>query len=117
MTTISFLPKVFPLTIRKPHVNKNLQLQKVRSTVPVYRLCKRSSLPDGCGSCGGIVPGTSGHGDPAVFCAALPDADNLPLHVLLAAESADVLGVLRDLHLLNSLTEGGAVPGHIKQTK
>ena len=73
--------------------------------------------PDGRGSCGGIVPGTSGHGDPAVFCAALPDADNLPLHVLLAAESADVLGVLRDLHLLNSLTEGGAVPGHIIQTK
>ena len=40
-----------------------------------------------------------------------PDASGLPPHLVLAAEGAGVLGVLRDLHLLHSLPQGGAVPG------
>ncbi len=73
--------------------------------------------PDWSGGSGGIIPGASGHRDPAVLCATLPDADNLSLHVLLAAEGAHVLRVLRDLHLLHSLTQGGAVPTQRKGWK
>ena len=39
-----------------------------------------------------------------------PDAGGHPLHLVLAAEGAGVLRVLRDLHLLHSLPQGGAVP-------
>ncbi len=76
------------------------------------RMCNTEIIqpPDWSGGSGGIVPGASGHRNPAVLCAALPDADNLALHVLLATEGAHVLRVLRDLHLLHSLTQGGAVP-------
>ena len=40
---------------------------------------------------------------------ALPDADGVPLHRVLAAELAEVLGVLADFHLLHDLTKGGAI--------
>ena len=49
--------------------------------------------------------------DPAVLVVALPDAGGLPLHLVLTAEGAGVLGVLRDLHLLHSLPQARAVPG------
>ena len=66
--------------------------------------------PDGrCGG-GGVSVGTSSHLDPAVLVVAEPDAGGHPLHLVLAAEGAGVLRVLRDLHLLHSLPQGGAVP-------
>merc|ERR1719336_1277601 len=72
------------------------------------------SGPDGSGGSGGVVPGSSGNPlDPALLVAALPDADSLPLHALLATEGAHVLGVLADLHLLHGLTEGGTIPGSV----
>jgi len=45
--------------------------------------------------------------------AAVPDADSLPLHGILAAERARVLGVLRDLNLLDDLTQRGTVTGAV----
>ena len=84
--------------------------------------------PDGGCSSGGVSVGTSSHLDPAVLVAApaisnvktksvkkgknhsLPDASGQPLHLVLATEGAGVLRVLRDLHLLHSLPQGGAVP-------
>ena len=44
-----------------------------------------------------------------VAAAALPDANSLALDSVLAAESADVAGVLGDFHLLHLLSERGAV--------
>ena len=38
----------------------------------------------------------------------------LPLHVLLAAEGAAVLGVLGDFHLLHGLTERSTIPEKIR---
>ena len=66
--------------------------------------------PDGGCSSGGVSVGTSSHLDPAVLVVAEPDASGLPPHLVLAAEGAGVLGVLRDLHLLHSLPQGGTVP-------
>lgn len=43
---------------------------------------------------------------------AVPDANRVALDASLAAESADVLGVLGDLHLLDRLTQGRTVPIH-----
>jgi hypothetical protein len=40
-----------------------------------------------------------------------PDADRVPLDVLLAAEGARVLGVLRNLHLLYQLSQRGTISG------
>eukprot|EP00304_Pavlova_gyrans_P001339 CAMPEP_0206037464 /NCGR_PEP_ID=MMETSP1466-20131121/3463_1 /ASSEMBLY_ACC=CAM_ASM_001126 /TAXON_ID=44452 /ORGANISM="Pavlova gyrans, Strain CCMP608" /LENGTH=255 /DNA_ID=CAMNT_0053412017 /DNA_START=198 /DNA_END=961 /DNA_ORIENTATION=+ len=40
---------------------------------------------------------------------AVPDADGLPLHLILAAEGALVLGVLRHLHLLHDFPERRAI--------
>lgn len=40
---------------------------------------------------------------------AVPDANRVTLDAGLAAESAHVLGVLGDFHLLDGLTEGGTV--------
>ena len=46
-----------------------------------------------------------------VLCAAAPDADSLTLHVVLSTEGANVFGMLGDFHLLNGLTERGAITG------
>ena len=52
-------------------------------------------------------------GDGLVAALALPDANGLTLDGVLAAESADVSGVLGDFHLLHLLTEGGTVSGSL----
>jgi hypothetical protein len=40
---------------------------------------------------------------------AVPDSDGVTLDSILAAEGADVAGVLGDLHLLHLFSEGGAI--------
>ena len=52
-------------------------------------------------------PSTSSNGFLARF--ALPDTDSGTLDSVLSAEGAGVAGVLRDLHLLDLLTERGTV--------
>ena len=44
---------------------------------------------------------------------ALPDAYDLPLHGVLAAEDAAVGSMLGNFDLLDHLTEGGTVPGSV----
>merc|ERR1719270_562041 len=69
--------------------------------------------PDGgCGG-GGVSVGTSCHLDSAVLVVAEPDAGGLPLHLVLATEGAQVLRVLRDLHLLDGLPQGSTIPGAV----
>lgn len=48
-------------------------------------------------------------GDGLVATLALPDTNSLALDGVLAAEGADVAGVLGDFHLLHLLTQGGTV--------
>ena len=67
-------------------------------------------LPDGGRGGGGVSVGTSSHPDSAVLIVAPPDAGGLPLHLVLATEGAQVLRVLRDLHLLDSLPQGSTIP-------
>lgn len=67
-------------------------------------------LPDGGRGGGGVSVGTSSHLDSAVLVVAEPDAGGLPLHLVLATEGAQVLRVLRDLHLLNGLSQGSTIP-------
>ena len=89
-----------------------------------WKLWKKCS-PYGSGG-SGVSVGTSSHLDQAVLVAApanlnvktksvkkhsLPDASGQPLHLVLATKGAGVLRVLRDLHILHSLPQGGAVPG------
>merc|ERR1719367_2249460 len=42
-----------------------------------------------------------------------PDTNGLSLHLILSAEGAGILAVLRELHLLHSLPQAGTVPGAI----
>lgn len=58
------------------------------------------------------VVGATGHG--LVASLALPDADGLALDGVLAAECADVAGVLRDFHVLHLLTQRGTVPVQVR---
>lgn len=44
---------------------------------------------------------------------AVPDANGVSLNGGLAAESADISGVLGDFHLLDLLSEGGTVSGTV----
>ena len=67
-------------------------------------------LPDGGRGGGGVSVGTSSHLDSAVLVVAEPDASGLPLHLVLATEGAQVLRVLRDLHLLDGLPQGSTIP-------
>ena len=67
-------------------------------------------LPDGGRGGGGVSVGTSSHPDSAVLIVAPPDAGGLPLHLVLATEGAQVLRVLRDLHLLDGLPQGSTIP-------
>ena len=67
-------------------------------------------LPDGGRGGGGVSVGTSSHLDSAVLVVAEPDAGGLPLHLVLATEGAQVLRVLRDLHLLDGLPQGSTIP-------
>jgi len=67
--------------------------------------------PDGDGGGGGVNPGAAGDRLPATF--AMPDADDLSLQCVLAAEGAGVGGVLRHFHLLHRLPERRAVTGRI----
>lgn len=48
-------------------------------------------------------------GDGLVAGLAVPDANGVSLNGGLAAESADISGVLGDFHLLDLLSEGGTV--------
>ena len=67
-------------------------------------------IPDGGRGGGGVSVGTSSHLDSAVLVVAEPDAGGLPLHLVLATEGAQVLRVLRDLHLLDGLPQGSTIP-------
>lgn len=58
-----------------------------------------SNLRDGVGATGNDL----------VAALALPDTNSLALDGVLAAEGADVAGVLGDFHLLHLLTQGGTV--------
>merc|ERR1719245_2146531 len=65
------------------------------------------------GSSGGVVPGTSSNSHTAALVVAKPDANSRSLHLVLATEGAAVLGMLADLHLLDSLPEAGSIPGAV----
>lgn len=84
-----------------------------QSAVAVLKSIFRFSsiyLPDGGRSGGGVSVGTSSHLDSAILVVAEPDAGGLPLHLVLATEGAQVLRVLRDLHLLDGLPQGSTIP-------
>ena len=53
--------------------------------------------------------GVGATGNSLVAALALPDTNSLALDGVLAAEGADVAGVLGDFHLLHLLTQGGTV--------
>ena len=53
--------------------------------------------------------GVSSSSDGLVACLAVPDSHRVSLDGRLSAEGADVFGVLRDLHLLDLLSQGGTV--------
>lgn len=64
--------------------------------------------PSSRSSGGAENPGSTGH---RLFTGlAVPDADDLTFHRFLSAEGARVFAVLRDLHLLDHLTERRAIP-------
>lgn len=73
--------------------------------------CRKHLRSDSGSSRGAEGPSTAGHD--LLAGAALPDADSLALDRVLAAESAGVLGVLRDLDLLDLTTERGTVTGTV----
>lgn len=52
-------------------------------------------------------------GNRLVASLALPDPNSLALNGVLAAEGADVAGVLGDFHLLHLLTQRSTVPGRV----
>lgn len=66
---------------------------------------------DGGSSRGAEGPSTTGND--LLAGTALPDADSLALDRVLAAESAGVLGVLRDFDLLDLTTERSTVTGTV----
>ena len=88
------------------------QLGGTQSAVAVLKVIFRFFflLPDGGRGGGGVSVGTSSHLDSAVLVVAEPDAGGLPLHLVLATEGAQVLRVLRDLHLLDGLPQGSTIP-------
>merc|ERR1711936_1313170 len=47
------------------------------------------------------------------FCGKDKMKRQLPLHLVLATEGAQVFRVLRDLHLLDSLPQGSTIPGAV----
>ena len=69
--------------------------------------------PDGGSGGGGVVPSSSSNDHTAILITASPDANNLPLHLVLSTEGACVLGMLGDFHLLDGLPKAGAVPGAV----
>merc|ERR1719297_509862 len=73
--------------------------------------------PDGGPDAGrghsGVVIGSSSNVDTAVLVVAEPHSDSLALHLILSAERAQELAVLRDFHLLDGFSQAGAVPGAI----
>lgn len=58
---------------------------------------------------GDLRDGVGATGNNLVAALALPDTNGLALDGVLAAEGADVAGVLGDFHLLHLLTQGGTV--------
>lgn len=58
---------------------------------------------------GDLRNGVGATGNGLVAALALPDTNSLALDGVLAAEGADVAGVLGDFHLLHLLTQGGTV--------
>ena len=74
-------------------------------------LCRKYSRSDGGSSRGAESPSTTSHD--LLAGTAFPDADSLALNGVLAAESAGVLGVLRDFDLLDLSSERGTVTGTV----
>lgn len=64
---------------------------------------------------GDLRNGVGATGNGLVAALALPDTNSLALDGVLAAEGADVTGVLGDFHLLHLLTQGGTVSVEIGQ--
>merc|ERR1719353_1429292 len=59
------------------------------------------------------VQAVGASGVPLSAAPAVPDANGGSPHRVLSAEKAGVLGVLRNLHLLHLLTEGGTITGSV----
>jgi len=76
-----------------------------------WQLRNENLRSDGGSSRGAEGPSTTSHD--LLAGTALPDADGLALDRVLAAESASVLGVLRDFDLLDLATERGTVTGTV----
>jgi hypothetical protein len=74
-------------------------------------LDSEQSLLGGGGVVGGELPGSSHDGSQASL--ALPDSDRLSLDLVLSAELAVVLGVLRNLVFLGNLSHGSSVSGSV----
>merc|ERR1711915_825379 len=66
---------------------------------------------DGDGGRGGMGPGAAS--DRLATAFAVPDADDLSLEGVLAAEGARVGGVLRHLHLLHGLPQRRAITSRV----
>lgn len=81
-----------------PPVPRDMRQFKVRRTM-LAKNCQGFNLRDS--------PSTSGNGLAAGT--ALPDTNSSALYGVLAAECADVTGVLSDFHLLHLLSERGTV--------
>ena len=74
-----------------------------------------SQAADGAANCD-RGPSVEGVGSPCLCLVAglaLPDANSLALHGVLAAEAAEVAGMLADLDLLDLLPQAGSISGAI----
>lgn len=74
-------------------------------------------LTDSRFRCDDLRDGVGATGNNLVAALALPDANGLALDGVLAAEGANVAGVLGDFHLLHLLTQGGTVSVEIVNTR
>ena len=74
-----------------------------------------AQAPDGAANCerGGSIQSVGASSLGLVAGLALPDADGDALEGVLAAELAEVLGVLAHLYLLDDLTQGATVAGAV----
>lgn len=71
--------------------------------------CSSHNPTDSRFGCDDLRDGVGATGNNLVAALALPDTNGLALDGVLAAEGADVAGVLGDFHLLHLLTQGGTV--------
>merc|ERR1719158_40141 len=116
-TSISSTRSAGTQTMMDPHTpDRNAKSKSPPSvpSLPRFTFLNLGNLPQS--SQGGSHSGGSGGGndvgaasDGALAGLAVPDAGGVAADGGLAAEGAGVLGVLRNLHLLDLLTQGGTV--------